>query len=267
MAKYCIYCGHEVDGKYCTNCGKPVENQQELETGNNNQDQEENQIPNQANYQPKIILNSEPQKQKKGCAGCLSLLLIFILLMGLGKCVGSNKSKNSEVIATQIYLDSKENKIEESSSITETAKTSQLTTLEETTIALSEQIETTDLFENIYVPYANREMPSTFVMVEEFAKESGYEVNIVEPTDEIVGSIKLFDENGDYVYFSSKEVDDIEVIWKVSFYRAITNSEVNMTDYSSGKSISYNAEYNTHIIGESYQKVNGVDEQREFLFN
>lgn len=266
MAKYCIYCGHEVDGKYCTNCGKPVENQQELETGNNNQDQEENQIPNQTNYQPKIILNSEPQKQKKGCAGCLSLLLIFILLMGLGKCVGSNKSKNSEVIATQIYLDSKENKIEESSSITEATKTSELTTLEETTIALSEQIKTTDLFENIYVPYANREMPSTFVMVEEFAKGNSYEVNIVEPTDEIAGSIKLFDENGDYMYLSFNIVNDIEIIRVVNFYQASTNLEVSMQNYSTHDSPLYD-KYTIHIVGEYNKEVNGIDEQREFLFN
>lgn len=170
---------------------------------------------------------------------CLNVIIIVIILVGLSGC---NSFNNTEVIATYTYT----------SKITAPNKG----------IVETPKLKSSDLFEDIYVLYENHEMPSTFNTVEEFTKDIDYEVEILKPTDEIIGTVKLYDENGDYVYFSFKESKDIYAIVTVGFYQASTNSEVSIDNFNSDT-----FKYYTHIIGENNKEVIGIDEQREFLSN
>lgn len=134
----------------------------------------------------------------------------------------------------------------------------------EPTVAPSE-LRGTDLFEEIYVPYAEREKARIFYAVKEYAPNSGYEYEITEPSDNTAASVK-FISGSDYVYIAfAPGVEDIELMMTVSYYQAKTNSEVSMSNYSPERSALYD-KFQTHIIGESPNDVPGINEQREFLF-
>lgn len=125
-----------------------------------------------------------------------------------------------------------------------------------------------ELFTSVYLPYANREKPWLFSAVKAFAESCGYPSEITEPTEEIVGTIKVSDTNGDYVYFAFSENAAIgeDTIMIVSFYRAATNSEVSISNYSSDGSSEYDV-FNVHVVGESDNVVASIEEQKVFLFN
>lgn len=61
-------------------------------------------------------------------------------------------------------------------------------------------------------------------------------------------------------------INGIETIMTVSFYQSSNKSEVSLSNYSTDGSVKYDT-YNTHIIGDSENTVNTVDEQKKFLFN
>jgi len=128
----------------------------------------------------------------------------------------------------------------------------------------TEQSKLTDLFETIYIPYAQREKAFVFDAVKSFVQTTEYKAEITEPTSQDIGSIVLTDENDNYVFFAFNLVNDIEIITTVSYHDAATNSEVSLNNYSSDGSPSYDI-FNTHVIGESPNHVNSTDEQRDFL--
>lgn len=128
-----------------------------------------------------------------------------------------------------------------------------------------ESIVTTELFESVYIPYANREKSFAFDKVKSFAQSTDYEPEIIEPTADDIGTIKLTDTNGDYVYFAFNTVNGVESIMIVSYYQSATNTEVSLANYSSGGSPAYD-NFSTHVIGEPEIKVTGTDEQKVFLF-
>lgn len=156
---------------------------------------------------------------------------------------------------------------------TETESTTEVTTEAESTTETSTVAESTtapeklstDFFDNVYAPYANRKKPFIFEGVKTFSESCGYKTEITNPSDEDTGEIKIFDDNGDYVYFSFSPINGIETIMTVSFYQASSNSEVSLSNYSSDGSSEYD-EFSAHIIGESKTKVKSVDQQRKFLF-
>ena len=127
------------------------------------------------------------------------------------------------------------------------------------------QDESLQLFEDVYLPYANREKTFTFNSVKTFANSCGYTAEIVEPTNDTNATIKISVTNGDYVYFSFSPINSIDTIITVSFYHAISNSEVSLSNFSSDGSASYDT-FDTHIIGEQSKKVSGTDAQYSFLF-
>ena len=124
----------------------------------------------------------------------------------------------------------------------------------------------TDLFESIYAPYANREKSFIFNDVKEFIQTTDYEQEITEPTANDLGTIKLLDENGDYVFFAFNPVNGIEIIMSVSYYHDSTNSEVSLSNYSTDGSPKYDT-FSTHVLGESETKVYDLEEQKNFLFS
>lgn len=124
-----------------------------------------------------------------------------------------------------------------------------------------------ELFTTVYLPYANREKPWLFNSVKNFCEASSYSCEVTEPTEDIVGTIQVFDSNGDYVYFlfmPSAVGDDI--IMTVGFHQEASNSEVSLSNYSSNSSAEYDT-LSTHIIGGQENDVLSVDEQQSFLFN
>ena len=128
-----------------------------------------------------------------------------------------------------------------------------------------QQIETTELFEQVYVPYANREKSFVFNGVKSFVENLEYDIKIMEPSEDDLCSIKIMDTTGDYIFFLFQPVNDIEVISLVSYHCAKTNSEVSMENYSIDGLPKYD-KFKTHIIGENATEVSGTDEQRNFLF-
>lgn len=130
----------------------------------------------------------------------------------------------------------------------------------------------TDLFEQIYVPYASRDLSFWFDNVKEYISKyvdgSAYVNEMTEASPETLGEIKITNNNsGDYVYILFKffEETDYQLIMVVSYYQASSNSEVSLYNYSSDGSTAYDKFY-THIIGEQQKQVYGVSKQREFLF-
>lgn len=123
----------------------------------------------------------------------------------------------------------------------------------------------TDLFENVYAKYANREMPFAYTAVKEFAQSSKYKAEIVEPSSDTLGTIKLYDSNGDYVYFGFNASNGVQTVMTVSFYKASSKTEVSMSNYSSDGNKQYD-KFKSHVIGKGAIDVSGVDEQRTILF-
>ena len=215
------------------------------------------------------------------------VLLIGLLaasgLIGCGdKSSPANTSPTSE-IESEISMVSKELPTESntSSEISESESTEpnniestlEASTTPETTTELEsnyetetlQQIETTELFEQVYVPYANREKSFVFNGVKSFVENLEYNIKITEPSEDDLCSIKIMDTTGDYVFFLFQPINDIEIISLVSYYYAKTNSEVSMENYSIDGLPKYD-KFRTHIIGENATEVSGTDEQRNFLF-
>lgn len=148
----------------------------------------------------------------------------------------------------------------QSENITETPKDSE-------TDATSDELEISDLFKDIYLPYAKREKSFAFEAVKTFAQNiDNYDVEIQDPISENIGTITFTDVNGDYVFFAfAPKTSDMYMIMTLSYHQAATNSEVSLGNYSPDCTAEYDI-YQTHILGEDEIKVNGPDEQQSFLF-
>lgn len=133
-----------------------------------------------------------------------------------------------------------------------------------------EELVGSDLFENVYVPYAQREgRVFAFEAVKTFAENFGYDYKLSEPSEdeESLTYIKVMD-GDDYVYFAFSPVEQdilVQSLDLISYYQAKSNSEVGMSNYSKDRTASYDS-FKTHVIGEKEKQVAGVKEQREFLF-
>lgn len=128
-------------------------------------------------------------------------------------------------------------------------------------------LEVSNMFKDVYLPYAKREKSFVFEGVKTFAQNTNtYTAEIKEPDSEDACSIKFTDENGDYVYIAfSPNEDGVYTVILVSYYQASSNSEVSLSNYSAYSSPE-NDTFKTHRIGESDVVVKGTDEQQEFLF-
>ena len=204
----------------------------------------------------------------------VKFMILLCIIGGLSGCADARSNADSSSTSeSSSETDSKES-APESDLISEQIKASipepntdtEITTETETATITNENIVSSKLFEEVYVPYANREKPFVFNTVMTYAQSVDYDTEIVEPTESEIGSIKIIDTTGDYVYFSFLPINDIETISTVSYYQSATNSEVSLNNYSSDGSEKYD-EFNTHIIGEQSTKVNGIDDQRIFLFS
>ena len=131
----------------------------------------------------------------------------------------------------------------------------------------SESSEVSNLFKEIYLPYAQREKPFIFEAVKTLAQNTeDYSVNVQEPTSEDSGTITFTDENGDYVFFSfAPNSAGVNMITILSYHQTATNSEVSLSNYSSDCTPEHD-KLNTQIIGEEQNEVSSTDEQQAFLF-
>lgn len=123
----------------------------------------------------------------------------------------------------------------------------------------------TKLFEQIYVPFASREKGSAFISVKSLVEASSFKCKVTKPTNSIVGEIKVSAKNGDYVYFSFKPSNGLDVIMTVSYYLKSNNREVSLENYSSDNSFEYD-KLTTHKIGKNQKEVSSIKKQRAFLF-
>lgn len=194
----------------------------------------------------------------------IPIILSFVLLCG---CSSGNSQTQSttETVPTENISTETAPVTDSSLNDQEVDNSSETAIRSETDSESMENVNSTELFESIYVPYANREKAYFFESVKTFVQTTEYEIEITEPTPDIVAQIKLTDNNGDYVYFAFHPIDDIEMLMVVNYYRDATTSEVSMSNYSTNGSPAYDA-FSTHVIGEGENKVNGTDEQRLFLF-
>lgn len=129
-----------------------------------------------------------------------------------------------------------------------------------------------DLFEQIYVPYANRELPSDFydakAHISQYAEDNGCTLEITNATSRAIGTIQVNDsDSGDYVFISYSFTGETneQHISIVSYYQSSSNSEVSMSNLS-GSGVRFHDTYNTHVIGNQEEQVKDIATQREFLF-
>lgn len=125
--------------------------------------------------------------------------------------------------------------------------------------------EDTALFEDIYAEYVdpakNERRPKVFSVVKTFVESTGYKTEIVNSE-----SIKVFDDNGNYVYFGFKPLDGLDVINLITYYQASSNSEVSQKEYTGTELFKYEI-LTTHVIGEEEKEVDNIKQQKAFLFN
>lgn len=140
----------------------------------------------------------------------------------------------------------------------------------ETTTTSDTQAKSLELFEAVYVPYVSRERPCSFDGVRNFAEVNNYKFEAVEPVNnKTPGTIILYGENDDYVYFNFPVIDNKETSMTISFYQGSSHKEVVRNDFSDYDRPSVDI-YSTHTYTNGTtqtKKVNGIDEQRQFLFN
>ncbi|MCM1246466.1 MAG: hypothetical protein NC293_12565 [Roseburia sp.] len=128
-----------------------------------------------------------------------------------------------------------------------------------------EEPKSTKLFDEIYLPYATREKPFAFSAVKSYIKASGFKSKIVKPSKKESGKITVTAKNGDSVFFAFYECNSLNLIMSVSYHSKKTDREVSLSNYSDNNAAQYD-KLTTHIIGDSEEEVESVDEQCSFLF-
>lgn len=195
----------------------------------------------------------------------ISAIIFIISFIGFGMTMNTSSNENNSDLATSdLSLENTEtNSIDENDN-----PNSEILSLENSE-PVPEEADSqgvTKLFEEVYLPYANRKKSFEYNSVKQFAQSSNYELEITEPSSEESGSITLTAENGDYVYFGFKSIDNINVVRTVSYFQTSSNSEVSLNNYSSYNSSEYDI-YNTHVLGSPNSKVSDTQEQQAFLFD
>lgn len=124
----------------------------------------------------------------------------------------------------------------------------------------------TALFNDVYLPFVQREMGHTFDGASIAAQNCGFPYEIKQ--DGMSGITIYADESrdGDTVWlgFLPNE-DDIEMAYCVSYYAKAQNAEVSWNNLSTDGSAEYDF-LNTHVLGELENKVDSVEDQAAFLF-
>lgn len=128
------------------------------------------------------------------------------------------------------------------------------------------ETKSTKLFRKIYIPYASREKKCVFGGVNSYVKSSGFKYKTVKPSKKESGKITVYAKNGDYVFFSFYDCNGLDVIMSVSYYSKENDCEVSRSNFSSDNAEEYD-QLNTHVIGDSEEEVDSIDEQCSFLFD
>lgn len=206
------------------------------------------------------LVKKQPAKKSFIKLG-LSAAVLIISFLGFGFTTDTSRTNmnNSELTINNL---SEPISIDEQSSLkSETESTANSEPISDKTKTQG----VTDLFQEVYLPYANREKPFAFSLVKQFAQNTNYEIDITEPSSEELGTITLTAPNGDYVWFSFRNINDIEIIMTVSYFQLSSDSEVSLSNYSDDGSPLYDI-YRTHILGEPISNVTNTQEQQAFLF-
>ncbi len=125
-------------------------------------------------------------------------------------------------------------------------------------------IQVSKLFEDVYLPYVQREKSISFENIKPYASTSEYVVEIIDSSDALFKSIKFNDIDGNYVYMTFDFANGVEVIRAISYVHASSNIEVLCTNTSNNNNLKYN-QYRMHVIGSEYENSSGIDDQIEFL--
>lgn len=155
---------------------------------------------------------------------------------------------------------------QELDSLKEPSTESEIETSDSKNDAEEQNEESLNFFNDVYVPYANREKPFLFEAVKKYAESCNYETSIDAGNADTNASIKFSASNGDCVNFIFSPINEIDMIMLITFHHASSNSEVTFSNYSSDGAAKYDI-FKTQIIGNESKQVDGIDEQREFLFS
>lgn len=195
----------------------------------------------------------------------LSTALLIISFLGFGF---TTDTSHTDINSSGLTMDDLSPEDSEPISVDEQSSLKSETESVSNSEPISDKTETqgvTDLFQEVYLPYANREKPFAFSLVKQFAQNTNYEIDITEPSSEELGTITLTAANGDYVWFSFRNINDIEIIMTVSYFQLSSDSEVSLSNYSDDGSPLYDI-YQTHVLGEPISNVTNTQEQQAFLF-
>lgn len=203
----------------------------------------------------------------------VSIIVLFVVIISIiGNNTNDKQDEQSDKTTTQTYSEthSQTPASDANTSNFDTDASDDESSFEEDDIDDSdfeeyEEPKSTKLFKKIYVPYATRENTSVFSAVSSYVKASGFKSKIVKPSKKEPGEITVHAKNGDSVFFSFYECNGLDMIMSVSYYSEKNNREVSRSNYSDNNDAEYD-KLSTHVIGDSKEEVDSVDEQCSFLF-
>jgi len=123
----------------------------------------------------------------------------------------------------------------------------------------------TDLFKEIYFPYAAREKPFLYTLVVKHIEESGFPYEFIGEDSNIILVYENEEENCDRVSFWFIPGDAYLLINSLSYHMAENNCEASLSNMSSDGSPQYD-KFAVRVVGEVDQKAEGIEDQIAYLF-
>lgn len=137
----------------------------------------------------------------------------------------------------------------------------------ETEVAETEKgVEKDPLFSEIYYKIANKEIASSKNSIMEYLKANNF---MLEENSEL-NSILVKDKNNDnsevYIRFDELEGTEIDSLMSISYNSYEKKSEVSFSNLSPKRESQYD-KLSTHILGESSENADSLEDQINFLNN
>jgi len=128
-------------------------------------------------------------------------------------------------------------------------------------ITIQPEIVTTPLYNDIFLKFSDGIGTTLFYGALEVVEKSGYKYDVTEPTDEVLGSIHIYGDDGGYVYITSYPKSDIEMLFCVGYVK--DSKEIYITN----EFHTVPTEYHTHILRGERMKVSNINELEKFMFS
>lgn len=203
-------------------------------------------------------------------ASFLVLLLLGVAFSGDKEDVKTVSTNNQPQITTIATTVADETTEPAETTKKETTTTEKVTTApEETTIEETTEIIflTTKLYDDIFLHFKDSVGEATFDEIKEYILSLDYNYEITEPTEEDLGTFKVYDESGNYVYICCylQKSNNIETMATLNYHNAETENEITISDASHTSKIKYETFDKSKETPRS--EVNSLDDLLKFMFD